>query len=1631
MKLCKFNDVKKSIKSLISEEYKDALKEELDSSILNDIVTEAAEQNHVNVSEDEKIKLLTYIKDLTSSEDYGDDIKNLVDQMISGMNTNTLSGVQTPDKCTGKVFDFFDVAVEKDKAFVQGVNEVLSATIRQDIIVKLKSKLLFVGNSGLERISINSEEINKELIALKKKELANLREWLYYEKGYNLSALPSDDFIMDTSNPIKERYSAYQKLMASVAKELQRYIENTPDKKVKERISEATRKNFINPLESFLLLQNFDSFVEYFIGEDINIAPKFRGDFLNQDSKKYTIKSDSYFEHSFQDDLTQDNGAHTTPHIVKLFFGTIQTGGENTEFLSNQDHRQVVSVINHMRTNEHISQELQGYLNTLFTSRDLEEEYAALINILNSKEFRNKYKESKQKALVAAIERYYKAVKNTEPLLTIEELEYFNRHRNVISALIHSIQSQKAAVFVATTENGNTINTAVERSTSKKQVYDAIKAEARKNYKSGNDVFVYSSVFSVSGGRSAQQITDLYSDAAMQMIRKILGQSISDDVLETLDVNLVGDALTSVQKLYNRYVSPYSSLQDDLLEAALNNFIKALQRDQSMKVFTDKLVEKETAQLQKIYSQEMNTLPSENIVSILTDSERNIEEYQEHFKELGIPNKNVIIKEELHKMREFMRIQSDKDKFVSHNCFRSDVKIVDENNKAKVISHTQLEPSELATVALNYDWIQSLIDGNVFFLQTETYSDKPRVLIHQYNFAEKLSTKQDPFYVKSTSALRSLHFEQQNAYYAAIENDIVNRWNALAPYLKVERFIDIESILEYLSKGLSYADFKAAIIKYQSDPKNKPINFIDHYDHLNNNGIVTMNGALLYKIKTSRDPELFNKDQEYGFNKFLESLKSNGNVLVKLSQIEDDDKLLKILGLTIDQLSKEDIKYLNQINGKTLSEEQINEILKASLDKIKSSKTWNPDHADKVNDQVIVAGKNLQGWKTSDLFKKVLKKYHATQALLQDADLQMGIKSPWLHIPKKVQYKDAATLYKMLTTNTKEADNILDNIRKHEYSQRLVAGKKRNSSGVTTFTPQKQGMRFGVPDQMKVVMAAFPTQIVENHIGIKDKGQKPHDGASVVLGIYSQFEENSYPNHDYLGTRKTIGLIPHFGSFTQVKHAENTLTNELLRGMAHRSVEYEFNPDNLIRIGYEGCKLTDKFIHNFANQENRKEFESDGVFYNFNGSIARLTNIECDEATKSFKFTWTYIEGEDLEGTEVNQSLVNQMIGLPSDANGFVKIENLLQLYKAFGSYNSMSYNEYGNIVPSEISNIVCARLISYYDVDPEKYFNDTTYVENQENVQIDMKKSMVAKIIDPESCKSGQIAVNSAKDLSEGNVAYGYLDTSRWGIQQDYTHETTDAKIPALTQVITAIAFNGNNVELVSNLYESLGKIISDSLRPILTMNGDSQQVNYYLGKKLIKSLQKNSVASNAQEIVKNFLDDLMAEMSDPKLAEDRMANGELPITLCISNSDLFYKVTSDLVANLNRDTIKQEFDGIAVIQCPSQGIVMMYEDHNGQMYKRSDVVRRAQQLLKQKSKDGVQIISFIDKNTKEQVIKDLNTTLLSEEDLLNWYFDTEEGKDLFGDVVIDKYNIDCLNIAYALESKLPYKGQIAKEVT
>ncbi|MDO4465494.1 MAG: hypothetical protein Q4C49_00590 [Bacillota bacterium] len=121
----------------------------------------------------------------------------------------------------------------------------------------------------------------------------------------------------------------------------------------------------------------------------------------------------------------------------------------------------------------------------------------------------------------------------------------------------------------------------------------------------------------------------------------------------------------------------------------------------------------------------------------------------------------------------------------------------------------------------------------------------------------------------------------------------------------------------------------------------------------------------------------------------------------------------------------------------------------------------------------------------------------------------------------------------------------------------------------------------------------------------------------------------------------------------------------------------------------------------------------------------------------------------------------------------------LFDLWKGLGAQYVKEETENGNLDYSDASQELCAFLMSKFDPS--------------------LKNKMIAKLIDEEASKSSQGPKNSKEDLLSGNpLAYTYLDTSCYGIQQDYSHHADDSNIPALSQVITAIAFNGENVQLV-----------------------------------------------------------------------------------------------------------------------------------------------------------------------------------------------------------------------------------------
>jgi mevalonate kinase len=93
------------------------------------------------------------------------------------------------------------------------------------------------------------------------------------------------------------------------------------------------------------------------------------------------------------------------------------------------------------------------------------------------------------------------------------------------------------------------------------------------------------------------------------------------------------------------------------------------------------------------------------------------------------------------------------------------------------------------------------------------------------------------------------------------------------------------------------------------------------------------------------------------------------------------------------------------------------------------------------------------------------------------------------------------------------------------------------------------------------------------------------------------------------------------------------------------------------------------------------------------------------------------------------------------------------------------------------------------------------------------LKSQMIGKIIDVQSSKSTQQFVNSKKDVWDPtkSLITGVLDTYDYGVQQDSSHLTDEDDISSLTQVITAIAINGQNAELAEELYELLGQITAD----------------------------------------------------------------------------------------------------------------------------------------------------------------------------------------------------------------------------
>ena len=1396
---------------------------------------------------------------------------------------------------------------------------VLTSELNQVLVKSIKRDLYNATENDLENdeIIVDNEDLNQAIIRLKNRLVATLQDFL---------GLPIQP--IDFNNP--SEYKQFIALISRAEDKLGKIIDTrTKNGKIMERESPEIKQEILSPLQAFVMLTNFDAILEKFTNNRI----KTENDYMGQafaDTNKWYFNAESYYEASFLDDYSTINGAHTTTNQLKEAVGQIPIVGSR-ETLDVEVLRQIITHISHLYQDEDNYIIKKSGLFDPNTSNAKQKQ--AIIDILRKcEQLRSSLGSVKCDSLAAWLEKYNNLYKS-KILNNIDQKSKFELTRDLLGQLVSAIKNQQHAIFVQTTDSGNQIVTNIDRGQKKIAIYKAITSTAAENCRLGYDDF-YNPGFEIADAQSLATVSSLMSSRTLRALHRIFGLSFGQEYIQnkfSTDENfeILGEMVGVIQDLYHKWFGLLPNHSDKVLQDAAKGFEEELVRTQAFKRFSDLLVEDQAIQLHVNKDQQLNTLPGETIYSLTGDFRTNLDKFRKAFgtKSDSVPAHNLStnILSDIQELTKTTHTGLNKDGFVGHSCFRSDVCVKDKNGELIILPNVLLEPSELIHVSLNHDYLTSIVRLDTMFLQVGEYADKPRTPIMAYNMTAlvRIGTAVDPIelYKYNETTLKQAIRTQQKFYYDGVSRQICNKWNVLFGK-QFNNLLDIVSFLE--NNPINEQDLHEALYELQQ-VQGVNLNLIKDVDYVvDSNGFIRINNSLILKVAASQNSDIFDAVYEQDLNQFLQNLSDEGEIRIDLGS---------------QQLTQGERKKLCEILDFTYTIDDQERIISAELDEFLRS-SW--------------TAKNEDG---SLLWKKQLGKYFALQTLLKDADMQITMKMPWIHdIGKKGVNLTHAQISSLFSGDKTNISLIL----KKDYSQRYLKGTKRNSIAVTTSTRLDDSNQFGVGKHFRFAAVQFPTTWSQTHFG-KSDDLKGHDGASFTNPIFAVWEEHSWRGHEYKGTKKTIGIIQTPYGITQIKHADNVMSNEWLRRSFYdptgRLHETEFNGENIMQAMLSPAKLTSEFITNWKNAQDNKDshFAFNYPAYNFNGRVAQLINVIITPENQ-FQFEWRYLDNNEL----VSAQLVADLCGVPlyldqtNEMNlATIPIENVYQLWKAFGGSEALEELNDGTIDFTESNNELVANLISMFDTSGQ------------------MKQTMIAKIVDTESIKSCPIGINSAKDLTNQHLTFATIESSSFGLQQDYTHESGDSVIPALTQVITAIAFNGHNQELVNNAYESLGQVINDSLKPFLDKAADPARLNRYLGEKLLKTLQKNSVASTAKELVQEFL---------TSLQKDRV--------LAFSHKDLFYKVTSDLVSALNNDTIKQKFAGIAVIQCPAQGILGIYEDKSGNKYTRSDIIKLAHQ----------------DKSLF------INDRLLSGQTLVNAYI--SEHPELFGDLLITEDNSYLISI-------------------
>lgn len=1501
---------------------------------------------------------------LLEGEEFGDDFVATITQAdISYLLNKARSLASDPDTFINldRVYKNLDsifgndtsiiISSENAKFFPQQTDKlipILSADLNVFVEQRLRNYAFNISVYDPELGIMGPDQLKSSIISFKNYLFGILQEYLGEE---TLSLYDNIDETID--------YGLYQQIMENAWSKISNELNS-------DGIYEGFRNDprtlrFLQVVEAFYILQNFDQFISNFSDGLVSINGNKVGSTEVSD-EKYKLYEQHKVNTSYEGNHSDHDSDKQLNKVFARYWESIKLA--DGSFLSIKDFKKLVEYIKNA-INEGTDSTWDFLVKSDNTVRNGKRSMdIAIINALRDDRRLHRFLGHDGAAICNAVADRFELFVGTNNSpghyqeylqdndLSVQEKANLETNRHfLIQFRNECINRENRAQASYTPEKELQTLSDARLSQSKETITSKIKASVIKHIKD-LDFGIYSPTLLID-----RYGTNIFSDQFVSFVNELTGLRLSTTQLERFaqseeSIKILLDFLDGFVELVQsdviakiRYKHAINGKRDvDVEKAIINQFMKKLKTDPRYLDFSNLYIKQNRNDVSKMLDQGGNAQPIQITTSTVIQYKKNLTEYVEQRQKVrrrGTPQNILALFPSLTTSAKYNGLTSSSNRYAEHIVYRQDCAYTDSYG-TKVIKAVEMSPDETLTMAFCGEFFDSIVKHGTFYNQIDCYSDKVTIALAAYNMLGEVEIdgKKRQFVNLRSDELFKLWGNQRADYYQTVAEQIIRDLTLLfGPEYEGKT---LEQLIEKLETYKASAFEKLVANHNRNNPPELQVNVVKeiHYSGKDEKPC-QFNKTLYFNIKETQNGvgKYLERYYNEGFQEFVKSLEAiTIPTQYRSSSFIENHKevLLDLFGLDPDT----DISVLQDFfKIDTINNEDI---------------SWVQYELDQDGKKVL-----------TKLSKELISKYYALQALSADAELQITSKENTIHENKQGISEEL----KNCTIADYGTEKFYEYI-KEDQSGRLVNGKKRNNSEVASYLPMDTTSTYGVSTHSRIAVVYSRKQDFQNYNGQTNGGQDVVDGSLQTLGIAAVWERHSYPSKTVSGTKKVIGLVPSLTTMSQYKCADFVLDNIYILNTHHNQNEYTTN--NLVRAKkmMKSGVFTPSFYQAYSNVDS---LPSIGVnVCRYKGShLLSLARVECiDPVRHIMKFYWQNAEADSPSMMYTEEYPIN----------------NVYELWQALGAEYTVEEKN-GVWIPSNGSMEYIAYAISEHDPS--------------------VKQSMVSKIVDVSANKSGITNINTLEEVDTDNdleLNTTMIDNSRWGMQQDYSHESDESTIPSLSQVISAIAFNGKNIKLVGDMYETLAQLTllkAHDLK-ITFDHGENPQAefnfHYKLVEQLTRSLETGATRSDALTLtyeVKEAMDKIIEEHQE-RLGVRKEDGTILPF----SSPDIFYKLASDFISNLNKKSIRQTFNGIALVQNPSHSNIALYDGfENGEVkvFKKFDLLQIGRTEHKEKinpSMNENQIIEIV--LTHDSRFKPIptNANELELEDWVSFTYTDNKGK-------------------------------------